>query len=162
MAQVKERGGVGKTFAFQKKLEKMLLSWTRININCRKLRCVSRTIHDLSVWNKPLIDTCQYCSTNRANQALRSLANAGFQNRGFLCKRFVLSPPPLSFFGPRFVSRAVITENPFPRSFIAQKPNGNACYAGYYCVAFNETSFYPRRVETGKVCILKGSYRLVS
>ena len=36
----------------------------------------------LSVRNKPLIDTCQHSSTNRANQALRSLANVGFQNRG--------------------------------------------------------------------------------
>ena len=98
MAQVKERGGVGKTFAFQKKLKKMLLPWTRININCRKLRCVSRTIHDLSVWNKPLIDTCQYCSTNRANQALRSLANAGFQNRRVCLQTFRSFPSPsLSF-----------------------------------------------------------------
>ena len=31
MAQVKERGGVGKTFAFQKKLKKMLLPW-RVNL----------------------------------------------------------------------------------------------------------------------------------
>ena len=35
------------------------------------------------------------------------------------------------FFGSRFISRAVKTENPFPRSFFAPKPNGNACYAGY-------------------------------
>ena len=39
---------------------------------------VSLTIHDLSVWKKSLIDTCQYCWTSRANQALRSLANADF------------------------------------------------------------------------------------
>ena len=42
-----------------------------------------------------------------------------------------LSLPPLSFFGSRFISRAVKTENPFPWSFFAPKPNGNACYAGY-------------------------------
>ena len=46
----------------------------------------------LSVWNKPLIDTRQHCSTNRANQALRSLANAGFKIEGFVCKRFLPSP----------------------------------------------------------------------
>ena len=114
----------------------------------------------LSVWNKPLIDTCQHCSTNRANQALRSLANAGFQNRG-VCLRadeiklwlttnqslvivctqarglsasvsfLPLSLPPLSFFGSCFISREAKNENPVPRSFFAPKPNGNACYAGY-------------------------------
>ena len=39
-------------------------------------------------------------------------------------------PPPLSFFGYSFISRAVKTENPLPRSFFAPKPNGKACYAG--------------------------------
>ena len=54
----------------------------------------------LSVWNKPLIDTCQHCSTNRANQALRSLANAGFQNRGVCLQAFPSfpSPPPTFIF----------------------------------------------------------------
>ena len=37
--------------------------------------------------------------------------------------------PPLSFIGSCFISRAAKTENPVPRSFIAPKPNGNACYA---------------------------------
>ena len=136
----------------------MLLPWTRININCRKLRCVSRTIHDLSVWNK-LWST--HVNIVRLTEPIRRCVRwrtQVFKTEGFVCKRFVLSPspPPLSFFGPRFVSRAVITENPFPRSFIAPKPNGNACYAGYYCVAFNETSFYPRRVETGKSVYIEG------
>ena len=36
----------------------------------------------------------------------------------------------LSFFGSRFISRSVKTENPLPRSFFAPKPNGNTCYAG--------------------------------
>ena len=40
----------------------------------------------------------------------------------------LLLPPP-SFIGSRFISRAAKTENPVPRSFIAPKPNGNACYA---------------------------------
>ena len=30
-----------------------------------------------------------------------------------------------------------------------------------YFFAFNETSFYPRGVERGKVCILKGFSRLI-
>ena len=128
--------------AFQKKLKEILLPWrvnlaTRVNNNRRKLRCVSRTVHDLSVWNKPLIDTCQYCSTSRANQALRSLSIAGFQNRRVCLQAFPSfpspspSPPPLSFFGSRLISRALKTETPLPRSRFAPKPNGNACYAGY-------------------------------
>ena len=41
-------------------------------------------------------------------------------------------PLPLpSFFGSRFISRAIKTENPLPRSFFAPKLNGNACYTGY-------------------------------
>ena len=32
------------------------------------------------------------------------------------------------FFVSRFISRAVKTESPLPRSFFAPKPNGNACY----------------------------------
>ena len=44
---------------------------------------------------KPLIDTCQYCLTSRANQALRSLANAGFQNRGVCLQAFPSFPSPL-------------------------------------------------------------------
>ena len=54
---------------------------------------MSRTFHDLSVWNKPLIDTCQYCSTSRAIQALHSLTNAGFQNRGVCLQAFFPSFP---------------------------------------------------------------------
>ena len=52
----------------------------------------------LSEWNKPLIDTCQHCSTNRANQALRSLANAGFQNRGVCLQAFPSFPSPSPHF----------------------------------------------------------------
>ena len=59
---------------------------------------MSRTINDLSVWNKPLIDTWQYCSTSRTNQALRSLANAGFQNRGVCLQAFPSSPSPSLLF----------------------------------------------------------------
>ena len=59
---------------------------------------MSRTKRDLSVWNKPLIDTCQHCSTSRANQALRSLANAGFQNRGVCLQAFPSFPSPSPLF----------------------------------------------------------------
>ena len=68
---------------------------TRINNNHRKLICISSTIYDLSVWNKPLIDTCHYCLTSRANQALRSLANTGFQNWGVCLQAFPSFPSPL-------------------------------------------------------------------
>ena len=36
-----------------------------------------------------------------------------------------------AFFDSRSISRSVKAENPFPLSFFAPKPNGNACYAGY-------------------------------
>ena len=65
-----------------------------------------------------------------------------FKIEGFVCKRFLPSflpsfpsPPPLSFFGSRFISRSVKTENPLPRSFFAPKPKGNACYEGYLNVS---------------------------
>ena len=64
----------------------------------RKLICVSRTKRDLSVWNKPLIDTWQHCSTSQANQALRSLANTGFQNRGVCLQAFPSFPSPSPLF----------------------------------------------------------------
>ena len=41
----------------------------------------------LSVWNNPLIDTCQHCSTNRANQT------QVFKIEGFAWKRFLPSFP---------------------------------------------------------------------
>ena len=59
----------------------------------------------LSVWNKLLIDTCQHCSTSRANQALRSLANAGFQNRGFCLQAF----PSFSSPSPHFQFLALLS-----------------------------------------------------
>ena len=55
-------------------------------------------IHDLSAWNKPLIDTCQYCSTSRANQVLRLLVNLGFQNRGVCLLAFPSFPSPSFIF----------------------------------------------------------------
>ena len=39
-------------------------------------------------------------------------------------------PSPSFIFCYSFISRAVKTENPLPRSFLVRKPNGNACYAG--------------------------------
>ena len=40
----------------------------------------------------------QYCSTSRANQSLRSLANAGFQNRGVCLQAFPSFPSPSPLF----------------------------------------------------------------
>ena len=127
-----------KSLTFQKRSKKMFLHW-RANLADQNkqqplkinIRVTYHTV--LSVWNKPLIDKCQHCSTSRANQALCSLANAGFQNRGVCLQAFSFLPlplPSLSFFGSCFISRAAKTENPVPQSYFALKPNGNACYAG--------------------------------
>ena len=67
----------------------------------------------LSVWNKPLIDTCQHCSTNRANQALRSLANAGFQNQGVCLQAFPSFPSPSPHF--HFLALVSFLARPKPR-----------------------------------------------
>ena len=88
-----------KSLTFRKRSKKMLLHWIANladqNIKQQQLKInMHVTYHTvLSVWNKPLIDTSQHCSTSRANQALRSLAN-----EGFVCKRFLHSlPPPPTF-----------------------------------------------------------------
>ena len=67
----------------------------------------------LSVCNKPLIDTCQHCSTNRANQALRSLANAGLQNRGVCLQAFPSFPSPSPHF--HFLALVSFLARPKPR-----------------------------------------------
>ena len=129
-----------KSLTFQKRSRKMSLPSWRANLADQnkqqplKINIRVRYHTVLSVWNKPLIDACHYCSTNRANQALLLLANAVFQNRGVCLQAFPSLPspfPPLSFFGSCFISRAAKTENPAPPSFFTPKPNGNACNAGY-------------------------------
>ena len=45
-------------------------------------------------------------------------------------------PPPLSFFGSRFIYRAAKTKNLVPRSIFAPKQHGNTCYAGYLSTLF--------------------------
>ena len=57
-----------------------------------------------------------------------------------------------SFFGSRFISRAVKTESPLPRSFFAPKPNGNACYAG---LALSLYGVFPGLLGQ---CIRQGSH----
>ena len=69
-----------KSFAFQKKLKKMLLHW-KVNLaDQNKQQPQEDACHvpymtsqyETNLW--PLIDTFQYCLTSRANQALHSLA----------------------------------------------------------------------------------------
>ena len=45
--------------------------------------------------------------------------------------------------GSSFISREAkkLTENSVPQSFLASKPNGNACYAGYYLGSVRLTLF---------------------
>ena len=92
------------SLTFQKRSKKMSLPSWRANLadqnKQQPLKINIRVTYHivLSVWNKPLIDTCQHCSTNRANQALRSLANAGFQNRGVCLQAFPSFPSPSPHF----------------------------------------------------------------
>ena len=141
-----------KSLTFRKRSKKTLLHW-RANLadqnKQQPLKINIRVTHHtiLSVWNKPLIHTCQHFSASRANQALRSLANAGFQNRGVCLQAFPSFPSPsphFHFFGSCFITRAAKTENPVPRSFFAAKPNGNACYAGYESLAMSLPEIYLR------------------
>ena len=48
--------------------------------------------------------------------------------------------------GSSFTSRAAkkLTENSVPQSFLASKPNGNACYAGYHLGSVRLTLFWNR------------------
>ena len=123
----------------------MLLPWRvnladqfKVNNNRKKRTCVSRTIHGLSVWNTPLIDTCQYCSTSWANQALSSLANAGFQTRGVCLQAFPPPPPPpFSFWFSFNFSRDQNRKSP-STVFVCSETKRNSCYAGYQraCLEF--------------------------
>ena len=107
-----------KSLTFQKRSKKMFLHW-RANLADQNkqqplkinIRVTYHTV--LSVWNKPLIDTCQHCSTSRANQALRSLANAGFQNRGVCLQAFPSFPSPSPHF--HFLALVSFLARPKPR-----------------------------------------------
>ena len=76
-----------KSLMFQKRSKKMLLHW-RANLADQNkqqpmkinIRVTYHTV--LSVWNKPLIDTCQHLS----------LANAGFRNWGVCLQAFYYFP----------------------------------------------------------------------
>ena len=74
----------------------------------------------------------RFMNKERGTRVKDRAKNGGSKRAGRGWVSFLPSPlsPPLSFFGSSFISRAVKTENPLPRSFFAPKPNGNACYAG--------------------------------
>ena len=107
-----------KSLTFQKRSKKMFLHWTANLADQNKhqplkidIRVTDLTV--LSVWNTPLIDTCQHCSTSRANQALRLLANAGFQNRGVCLQAFPSFPSPSPHF--HFLALVSFLARPKPR-----------------------------------------------
>ena len=108
-----------KGLTFQKRSKKMSSPSWRANLADQNkqqplkinIRVTYHTV--LSVWNKPLIDTCQHCSTSRANQALRSLANAGFQNRGVCLQAFPSFPSPSPHF--HFLALVSFLGRPKPR-----------------------------------------------
>ena len=115
-----------KSLTFQKRSKKMFLHWRAnlANQNKQPLKInVRDTYHTVfSVWNNPLIDTCQHCSTSRANQALRSLANAGFQNRGDCLQAFPSFPSPSPHF--HFLALVSFLARPKPRiPFLGLSPD---------------------------------------
>ena len=82
----------------------------------------------------------------QANQAPSSLANAGFQNPGFVFQAFhsLPSPSPLfHFFGSRFISRGVKTENPLPRSFSSLLQNQTETLAKLKLIILRFSRFQP-------------------
>ena len=99
---------------------------------------MSRTINDLSVWHKPLIGT--YNIVRLAEPISRCQRTQVFKIEGFVCERFLPSPPPppsfifwLSFHFSRGQNR----------SFFAPKPNGNAFqYAGYLVHFFSTAAHF--------------------
>ena len=107
-----------KSLTFQRRSKKMFLHW-RANLADQNkqqpltidIRLTYHTV--LSVWNKPLIETRQHCSTSRANQALCSLANAGFQNRGVCLQAFPSFPSPSPHF--HFLALVSFLARPKPR-----------------------------------------------
>ena len=124
---------------FQKRSMKMSLHW-RANLADQNTQQPQKI--NLRVMYHPwllsmkqtfnLIDTCQYCSTSRANQSLHvcSLANASFQNRGVCLQTFPFFPSPFPSF--QYLALVLFSHGQrirFLGSFFA--PNGNACYTGY-------------------------------
>ena len=103
-----------KSLTFQKRSKKTFLHWTANLADQNKhqplkidIRVTYHTV--LSVWNTPLIDTCQHCSTSRANQA----PNAGFQNRGVCLQAFPSFPSPSPHF--HFFALVSFLARPKPR-----------------------------------------------
>ena len=91
-----------KSFAFQKKLKKMLLHFQVNLADQNKQQPQEDACHipymtsqyETNLW--PLIDTFQYCSTSWANQALCSLFR--FQNQGVCLQAFPSFPFPSPLF----------------------------------------------------------------
>ena len=91
-----------KTFAFEKKLKKMLLHFQVNLANQNKQQPKEDACHvpymtsqyETNLW--PFIDTFQYCSTSWANQALCSLFR--FQNQGVCLQAFPSFPSPSFIF----------------------------------------------------------------
>ena len=103
-----------KSLTLQKRSKKMFLHWTANLADQNKhqplkidIRVTYHTV--LSVWNTPLIDTCQHCSTSRTNQA----PNAGFQNRGVCLQAFPSFPSPSPHF--HFFALVSFLARPKPR-----------------------------------------------
>ena len=104
---------------------RLLAKCARSNLSQRRLRTSLCLACVASVSVRSL-------SKDRGTRVKDRAKNGGSKRAGRGWVSFLPSPlpPPPSFFGSSFISRAVKTENPLPRSFFAPNPNGNACYEG--------------------------------
>ena len=104
---------------------RLLAKCARSNLSQRRLRASLGLACVASV-------SVRSMSKERGTRVKDRAKNGGSKRAGRGWVSFLPSPlpPPRSFFGSSFISRAVKTENPLPRSFFAPKPNGNACYEG--------------------------------
>ena len=99
-----------KSLTFQKRSKKMFLHWRANLADQNKQQPLKINIR---VTYHTFLSVCQHCFTSRANQALRSLANAGFQNRGVCLQAFPSFPSPSPHF--HFLALVSFLARPKPR-----------------------------------------------
>ena len=133
----------------------MTLSYLKTSFSCVPTKTISWRFQETSLWG-PFSKICVFGSRkfrlrvdegpkrkkkspfsrkyqDRCARDLNSLRSKRFRAVSRVKDRAKNGPSPsllFPFWGSRFISRAAKTEDPVPRSFLAPKQHGNACYAG--------------------------------